>query len=154
MNPKHNHAEAFALMKYASKDGAVVEMIWNSRDGVAPFTVLSKDPADGVMKHVEWASDRYAPDYPYNGLKVGDRIVVSMTEERARQIATLRADKSAFKDEAEREEAIRNITESSMSDPDIVVVDEKLLKELQESKLLEHLKNGTLVIVKPEKPTP
>lgn len=34
-NP-YQHAEAFCLMQYASKDGSEREIVWNSRDGVTP----------------------------------------------------------------------------------------------------------------------
>lgn len=147
MTMKHNHAEAFALMKYASKDGAVVEMIWNSRDGVTPFTLMSKD--DRVeMQHVEWKSDLYAPDHPHThapdhphtGLKVGDRVFVDMTMERGRQVARAQIEwvrKSIPETDVETpEETEQLITDMAQSwvdggDPDIVVVDEKLLAELQ-----------------------
>lgn len=139
MKPKHNHAEAFAVMRYASKDGSVTEKLWNSRDGVTPFTLMSKD--DRVeMQHVEWKSDLYAPDHPHTGLKVGDRVFVDMTMERGRQVARAQIEwvrKSIPETDVETpEETEQLITDMAQSwvdggDPDIVVVDEKLLAELQ-----------------------
>lgn len=54
MPMKHNHAEAFAVMRYASKDGSVTEKLWNSRDGVTPFTLMSKD--DRVEMQRGWTA--------------------------------------------------------------------------------------------------
>lgn len=139
MKPKHNHAEAFALMKYASKDGRAAELLWNSRDGVTPFVVSSKD-GQVELQHVEWKSDLYAPDRPNAGLKVGDRIFVDMTMERGRQIARAQVErmhKMIPETNVETSEEIELlITDMAQSwvdngDPDIVVVDEKLLAELQ-----------------------
>lgn len=86
MKPAYDHAEAFMLMKYATrKDGPgpdpIVERIWNSRDGVTPFVVRSTDGRE--MQHVDWRNDVYAPHHPHTGLKVGDRIFVDMTREAA-----------------------------------------------------------------------
>jgi len=73
----HHHAEAFHLMKYATKDGSHWEMIWNSRDGVTPFMVHSEDGR--TMEHVEWRSDQYAPEWVP---PLGSRIFVDATLER------------------------------------------------------------------------
>lgn len=79
---KHNHVEAFCLMKYASADGKLVEHIWNSRDGVTPFIVSSRDGVE--LQHVEFARDRYLPDHKP---QPDDRIFVDLTIERAREFA-------------------------------------------------------------------
>ena len=63
----HNHAEAFCLMKYRCQKCGHGEVIWNSRDGVTPFTVGCPECPD-AMVHVDFASDRYSPDHkPRNG---------------------------------------------------------------------------------------
>lgn len=64
----YQHAEAFCLMTYRADDGSEEEVIWNSRDGVTPFTVrlLSGKTAT----HVNWAADRAVPDHR---LKHGER---------------------------------------------------------------------------------
>ena len=57
----YQHAEAFCLMTYRSDDGSEEEVIWNSRDGVTPFTVrlLSGKRAT----HVNWAADQASPGH-------------------------------------------------------------------------------------------
>lgn len=71
------HAEAFCLMKYASRDGQVQETLWNSRDGVSPFTIVSKDGTKELF-HVDWNEDICIPNY--QPLK-GSRIFADMTEQ-------------------------------------------------------------------------
>ncbi len=76
------HKEAFCLMKYQTEDGSETEWIWNSRDGVTPFVVMSR--SGRKMRHVEWARDRQIPEYlPLPGM----RIFADLTPERARMIA-------------------------------------------------------------------
>lgn len=76
----HRHAEAYCLMWYQSRDESVSEYIWNSRDGVTPFTVHSRDGVE--MRHVHFEADRYLPDFkPPEGL----RIFIDITPEWARQ---------------------------------------------------------------------
>ncbi len=76
------HKEAFCLMKYASDGGRTVEWIWNSRDGVTPFIVMSLDGIE--MLHVQWSLDRYLPNYQP---LPGERIFVDLTEQGAAEIA-------------------------------------------------------------------
>jgi hypothetical protein len=64
---KHNHGEAFALMTYRCDAGCHTEVIWNSRDGVTPFIVRSRDGQ--------------------HQMQPGDRIFVGTTKERAREHA-------------------------------------------------------------------
>lgn len=81
--PEYTHAEAFNLMTYESRDGALVRVIWNSRDGVTPFGVT--DPETGIeLLHTRWASDIRRPDHVPN---VGDLIFVDLNHERAMQNA-------------------------------------------------------------------
>lgn len=77
----HKHAEAFCLMLYRDTAGNE-EWIWNSRDVVTPFCVLSRQglPSD----HVEWHRDQYLPSYIP---PPGSRYFVSMTRERASEVA-------------------------------------------------------------------
>lgn len=74
-----NHGEAYRLMKYVDKAGNI-EWIWNSRDGVTPFIVRSRQGLES--QHTDWAQDPFAPDHVPN---VGDRIFVDMTDERLRE---------------------------------------------------------------------
>lgn len=73
---KHKHAEAFMLMTYASDDGRIREVLWNSRDGVTPFIIGSKDQKTDLV-HKDWHNDVYAPDHK---LEPGQRYFVDATE--------------------------------------------------------------------------
>lgn len=79
---KHQHGEAFMRMLYRSDDGADQEWIWNSRDGVTPFTVLSR--TGKVMSHVDWQRDQYLPDYQPG---TGERYFITLTHAKALEYA-------------------------------------------------------------------
>jgi hypothetical protein len=85
---KHNHREAWCHMQYAGKGraGSIVLTIWNSRDGVTPFTMFCKEYGIG-LQHINWAADRYDPDYKP---KKGDLIWRDLTIEEARTRAIKR----------------------------------------------------------------
>jgi len=85
---KHQHAEAFKLMKYRDTAGNE-EIIWNSRDGVTPFIVTSRHGFEA--QHVDWNKDTYAPDY---APKPGDRIFVDLTIDVAIEFARKRVAES------------------------------------------------------------
>lgn len=85
----HLHAEAFCLMLYRSRDGQTEEWVWNSRDGVTPFSLQPRDLEEGEvlhmedprwLSHVEWWRDTYAPNYKP---VAGDRYFVDWTREEA-----------------------------------------------------------------------
>lgn len=79
----HQHGEAFKLMVYVSDDGQQGELVWNSRDGVTPFSILARDGKTSLT-HVDWARDVYAPHFrPPPGM----RVFVDMTPERKREMA-------------------------------------------------------------------
>jgi hypothetical protein len=86
--PKYNHVEAFCLMKYQTLDGRETEILWNSRDGVTPFCIVSKSGKE--MRHVDWRSDKQVVDYQP---KPGERIFKDMSPERAREIAAKRVER-------------------------------------------------------------
>lgn len=77
----HQHAEAYCLMWYQSRDGVENEYIWNSRDGVTPFTVTARDGHTELV-HVHWEMDVYLPDYKPGE---GERIFMDITPQWARQ---------------------------------------------------------------------
>jgi hypothetical protein len=79
---KHKHPEAFCLMRYRADNRQLEEVIFNSRDGVTPFVITMRDGTPGT--HIDWRGDVYAPDHQP---KVGDRIFVDLSQERAREIA-------------------------------------------------------------------
>lgn len=84
----YRHAEAFCLMKYATKDGSEVEWLWNSRDGVTPFIIRSR--AGNEMHHVDFWLDRPVPNYQP---LPSERIFVDLTPERAEQFARRRIER-------------------------------------------------------------
>lgn len=86
--PKHVYNEAFMLMKYRTEDKSETEVIWNSRDGITPFSIGSKTGKE--MHHVDWESDKYAPDHKP---QKGDRIFVDLTEAEARVFLQAQIDK-------------------------------------------------------------
>lgn len=80
---KHQHREAFCLMWYACEQCGARERVWNSRDGVTPFTMPCVNcGADSLrgMTHVDWNLDVYAP---HHKPAPGQRMWVSMTREAA-----------------------------------------------------------------------
>lgn len=66
---RHQHAEAFHVMRYRCQACGHLEHIWNSRDGVTPFSLScpqcnpERDFRRGTMVHVNWQMDVYAPHY-------------------------------------------------------------------------------------------
>lgn len=76
---KYQHPEAFCLMRYQDTLGNV-EVIWNSRDGVTPFIVASRQGRES--KHIDWQRDERAPDH---APLVGDRVFEDQTEECVRK---------------------------------------------------------------------
>ena len=76
---RYRHAEAFALMTYRAEDGEQ-EVIWNSRDGVTPFVITLRSGKEA--RHVNWASDRHAPDHVP---QPGERVFVDLDRETHRQ---------------------------------------------------------------------
>lgn len=54
-------ADAYKIYKYQSEVTGLVEWIWNSRDGVTPFTMVGKDGTKAT--HVDFWEDMYCPNY-------------------------------------------------------------------------------------------
>jgi hypothetical protein len=123
----HRHPEAFCLMAYRTDDGLLTEILWNSRDGVTPFCIASADGRN--MTHVMWERDRYSPDHRPTP---GQRIFVTLSEERAAELARERVDYwwdhhefPASQLFASREEAVASFTRDYWRDgqaPTIVTV--------------------------------
>jgi len=86
---RYAHVEAFCLMRYASDDRNTQELVWNSRDGVTPFVIQSKDGTT-ELTHIDWKQDQCLPDYRPQS---GDRIFVDMTPERAHEHAVTQVKK-------------------------------------------------------------
>jgi len=140
----YNHAEAFKILMYASEKGGpdpLVERIWNSRDGVTPFIVtphpdLQERFGPVEMRHVHWNEDRFEPYWPHVGLKVGDRIFVDMSRERAREVAEGQLKRILemepdFIPEEDREGWLADTAESNLQHPDLIVVTQEVLDRLR-----------------------
>ncbi len=87
------HREAYCLMNYRCEACGAEEVLWNSRDGVTPFSIpCISCGADGLtgMIHVRFDLDLRAPLYsPFPG----QRYFADMSPERARAAANRNADR-------------------------------------------------------------
>jgi hypothetical protein len=88
MSENFRHAEAYCLMTYRTQDGAEEEVIWNSRDGVTPFSITLRSGREAL--HVNWASDRRVVDHQP---APGSRIFVDLTEASAMRHARANAER-------------------------------------------------------------
>lgn len=82
-----NHAEAYCLMRYQCKVCGETEILYNSRDGVTPFSISCKNGCpDGLgspMSHIDFGADRCEPRYiPIPGM----RVFIDMTREKSREL--------------------------------------------------------------------
>lgn len=88
------HKEAFCLMDYKCKECGTLEQLWNSRDGVTPFSIRcrdahcnGKDTLGSPMSHVDFHKDKCYPAFvPHPGL----RIFINMPESVAHAYTRLR----------------------------------------------------------------
>lgn len=117
------HAEAFCLMTYKCMAELCgnEEELWNTRDGVTPFTIDCK-VCGSEAQHIDFQKDQFAPDYePYEG----QRIFIDMLEEKKRHIATKTLESyrgTPFEvDREDREKVIKQIMEGMPEGtPDVV----------------------------------
>ena len=113
--PENNkHKEAYCLMLYRCDDQNCqhAEVIWNSRDGVTPFS--TRCPLCGnFMHHIDWDRDTYNPHYvPLSGQGVW----VDMPEELKVVVARKRVMESVgtktYQATTESEELVKRVAES------------------------------------------
>lgn len=133
---KYNHGEAFRLMKYVDSEGTI-EWIWNSRDGVTPFVVMSLAGLESM--HTDWGNDPYLPNHIP---KIGDRVFVDITEESARPraiefVEKFWSDPKYPMSEAyeSKEAAVQMYVDTWTKDkgaPDVIVVGQAFLDKLAE----------------------
>ena len=112
-------AEAYHLMQYKCDTCGTKSLIWNSRNGVTPFSCGC--PCGGVRDHVNWESDiRMSTDYvppPYYC-----DVFIDITPERAKEMAIKRIesfDKTEFripKATLEYENMVRKLTQEFVND--------------------------------------
>lgn len=62
MTQKHTFAEAFLLMWYGCNCGHA-ERIWNSRDGITPFSMRCPSCGESTLQHIRFDLDEYAPSH-------------------------------------------------------------------------------------------
>lgn len=84
-NINYNHKEAYCLMHYRCERCGKHELVWNSRDGVTPFSVgCNQDGCKGLMYHVNWHLDLCTPNYK---LTKGQRYFKDMTVDDQKEAA-------------------------------------------------------------------
>lgn len=99
------HNEAFCLMMYECTVCGTREQIWNSRDGVTPFTIHCQRDACNEqgnlgcpMSHTDWHLDKRSPEfYPHRGM----RIFIDVPEAVALAYARIRWNEYLFRCEAD-----------------------------------------------------
>lgn len=84
LEKKYKHFDAFRLLTYQNPvDPNDKETIWNSRDGITPFTITAKN-GDGKLQ----LSDRKnEPVVPFYTPKIGERVFIDMTPEISMQLS-------------------------------------------------------------------
>jgi hypothetical protein len=82
---QYQHPEAFCIMQYRCTSEACnhSEAIWNSRDGVTPFTV-GCPVCKGIMEHIYWDMDHRIIDYVPRD---DQRVFIDVTEKHKRKYA-------------------------------------------------------------------
>jgi len=110
---KHNHAEAFCLMRYTCERCQHSEIYWNSRDGVTPFMCRCPACEEGNMVHSNWRQDQYAPDHIPTP---GQGVWIDMPESLRRPVAAGRVksfDGSEYELQGdERTDMIKHLTDA------------------------------------------
>jgi len=85
----YKHKEAFCLMQYQCETCKMIEVVWNSRDGVSPFSIpcckkKNGYQCTGVMSHVNWHQDRRLK---HIRMKDGQRYFVDLGFVKANEMA-------------------------------------------------------------------
>lgn len=86
---QYKSAEAFCVMNYKCEECGKIEYIWNSRDGVTPFTTSSLCCTDKISSHVNWNED-YRAEFPGRSVT---RVFIDCTKEDAVEFANKYWDK-------------------------------------------------------------
>lgn len=75
--PPMKHKEAFCLMKYMDETTGYIEWLWNSRDGITPFSIayppraVLAPPSHAHLTHVDWHEDVFVPNFvPPVGMRI------------------------------------------------------------------------------------
>lgn len=78
-----NYKTAYCLMIYKCSHCKHMEILWNSRDGVTPFTVDCRCCKELSMQHILWNEDTLVGE-SYAPLE-NMRIFINLTKEKIRQ---------------------------------------------------------------------
>lgn len=141
--PRFKHVEAYCLMRYVVVSTGEEEILWNSRDGVTPFFMTSRNGDEARHRSTRERPDRRAIDHVP---AVGDRIFVDMTEARARALIAeaLACERSTpeglavlEKLYASPEEAFERMLKTTLDEialgkPDVLVVTAGYIESLEE----------------------
>ncbi|GIK63842.1 MAG: hypothetical protein BroJett018_16360 [Chloroflexota bacterium] len=79
----YQHAEAFRMMTYECQTCGKRLLVWNSRDGVTPFSMTCRLCGKGSMIHINWSNDPLMPRYIP---QVGDWIWVDMPAKKCKKL--------------------------------------------------------------------
>lgn len=79
----HQYPERFALMHYRCDSCRGLELVWNSRNGVSPFSIPCARCEEGIATHVSWEQDLRKPDWQ---LRMGQRFFRDGTPDEAVEI--------------------------------------------------------------------
>lgn len=84
------HREAFAVMTYQCEGCQSLFRVWNSRDGVTPFSIGSPCCQDGrtLARHVHFGLDFQRLELPTDMPIV--RVFIDMTKDKAQELAERR----------------------------------------------------------------
>ena len=131
----YKNNDAFLLMNYRCEKCGQLEIIWNSRDGVTPFTAKCQK-CDGWISHILWECDKRTPEYKP---KIGSRIFINLTEGRYNQKKKEYIDNNwengpmamckAFKTKEEAFRILANDFKEGM--PELIVYEGQTLEEKQ-----------------------
>lgn len=78
--------EAFCLMTYQCEQCHKMEEVYNTRNGITPFTIRCRY-CGGTARHINWQYDKRDPDFkPLTGM----RVFIDLTPEKAKEYAVKR----------------------------------------------------------------
>ena len=83
---EYNHVEAFCVMTYQCEKCGFTEDLWNSRDGVTPFTIMCPKCGE-FSRHINWNQDIRSENHIPSK---GQRIFIDMPESVKKPLALSR----------------------------------------------------------------
>ena len=116
----YSHMDAFKVMSYSCRLCTKVWVIWNSRDGIAPFATPCPCCEGELATRKDYRADRLAEILPAHA----DFVLVDMDETQARRLADRIFDQNAQRFEERiadghylsREDLLQQLTANYLSD--------------------------------------